>query len=250
MYGTPADFERIAADKSLTKPFYICEFAHAMFNSMGSLAEYSELFDRCPEILGGAIWEWQDQGLWNRRDPKHPILAYGGGFGEVPNDHYFIHKGVVAADRSPKPHYPEMKRAYQWIGIEPADLAAGTVKIKNKYQFIPLTGLDGAWTLTEDGVEIQHDALAVPAIAPGADATVAVPLRQFQPQPGARYLLRVSFTLAGDQRWAKRGYEVAAEQFPLPVSAPAVVATAAKPVNLAQGRQDDHGSGRRLRGGL
>ena len=50
MYGTPAEFERIAKDKKLTKPFYICEFAHAMFNSMGSLAEYSDVFDRCPEI--------------------------------------------------------------------------------------------------------------------------------------------------------------------------------------------------------
>ncbi len=196
MYGTPAEFERIAKDKSLTKPFYICEFAHAMFNSMGSLAEYSDVFDRCPEILGGAIWEWQDQGLWNRRDPKHPILAYGGGFGEVPNDHYFIHKGVVAADRSPKPHYAEMKRAYQWIGIEPVDLAAGTVKIKNKYQFIDLAGFDGAWTLSEDGVEIQHGTLALPAIGPGAEATVTVPFRKFQPKPGAEYFLRVAFTLA------------------------------------------------------
>ena len=61
------------------------------------------------------------------------ILAYGGGFGEVPNDHYFIHKGVVFSDRSPKPHYPEVKRAYQWIGFEAEDLAAGKVRIRNKY---------------------------------------------------------------------------------------------------------------------
>jgi len=234
MYGTPAEFARIAKDKGLTKPFYICEFAHAMFNSMGSLAEYSDVFDRCPEIVGGAIWEWQDQGLWNRRDPKHPILAYGGGFGEVPNDHYFIHKGVVAADRSPKPHYPEMKRAYQWIGIEAADLAAGTVKIKNKYQFINLTGFNGAWTLTEDGVELQQGTPAIPAIVPGAEATVTVPWQKFQPKPGAEYFLRVAFTLANDERWAKKGHEIAAGQFQLPVSAPATVATVTKPASLTQ----------------
>ena len=103
----------------------MCEYAHAMFNSMGSIGEYNDVFDKYPSLMGGAIWEWEDQGLWNRRDPKHPILAYGGGFGEVPNDHYFIHKGVVFSDRSPKPHYPEAKRAYQWIGIEAEDLAAG-----------------------------------------------------------------------------------------------------------------------------
>ncbi|MHB1034398.1 MAG: glycoside hydrolase family 2 TIM barrel-domain containing protein [Pirellulales bacterium] len=222
MYGTPAEFARIAKDKTLTKPFYICEFAHAMFNSMGSLAEYSDVIDRCPEIVGGAIWEWQDQGLWNRRDPKHPILAYGGGFGEVPNDHYFIHKGVVAADRSPKPHYPEMKRAFQWIGIEAADLAAGTVKIKNKYQFIDLAGFRGAWTLSEDGVELQQGTLAMPAVAAGAEATVTVPWRKFQPKPGAEYFLRVAFTLANNERWAKKGYEVAAAPFKLPVMALAI----------------------------
>ena len=94
----------MARTRSLTKPLYICEYAHAMFNSMGSIGEYNDVFDSSPEIVGGAIWEWEDQGLWNRRDPKHPILAFGGGFGEVPNDHYFIHKGVVFSDRSPKPH--------------------------------------------------------------------------------------------------------------------------------------------------
>ncbi len=220
MYGTPAEFAAIAKNASLTKPLYICEFAHAMFNSMGSLAEYSDVLDRSPEIVGGAIWEWQDQGLWNRRDPQHPILAFGGGFGEVPNDHYFIHKGVVAADRSPKPHYIEMKRAYQWIGIDAADLAAGTVKIKNKYQFIDLAGFDAAWTLAEDGVERQHGSLVLPAVAPGAEVTLAVPFQKFQPKPGAEYFLRVAFTLAKDQLWAKKGYEIAAGQFELPVKTP------------------------------
>ena len=101
------------AKKDLGRPYIMCEYAHAMNNSMGSIGEYNDVFDRYPSLMGGAIWEWQDQGLWNRRDPKHVYLAYGGGFGEVPNDHYFIHKGVVFADRSPKPHYPEMKKAYQ-----------------------------------------------------------------------------------------------------------------------------------------
>jgi beta-galactosidase len=236
MYGTPDDFARIAADPSRTKPFYICEFAHAMFNSMGSLAEYSDVFDRSPAIVGGAIWEWQDQGLWNRRDPQHPILAFGGGFGEVPNDHYFIHKGVVAADRSPKPHYPEMKRAYQWIGIEPVDLTAGTLRIKNKYQFIDLDGFRATWSVSEDGVEIASGPLAFAPhdLVPGSEATVAVPLPPLKPKPGAEYFLRVAFSLAKDQLWAKEGYEVAAGQFPLPVSAPSAVAAADKPVRLAQ----------------
>jgi beta-galactosidase len=234
MYGTPDDFERIANDKGLAKPFYICEFAHAMFNSMGSLAEYMEVFDRCPAIVGGAIWEWQDQGLWNRRNPKHPILAYGGGFGDFPNDRYFIHKGVVTADRNPKPHYPEMKRAYQWIGVEAVDLAAGKIKVKNKHQFISLADFDGAWSLAEDGVERQRGALPVPPIAPGEETVVTVPLRSLQPRPGAEYFLRISFTLARDQLWARKGYEVAADQFRLPIHAPPAAVTVPKPVHFTR----------------
>lgn len=228
MYNTPEGVAQIAQDKNLTKPFYICEYAHAMFNSMGSLAEYSEVFDQNPEIVGGAIWEWQDQALWNRRDPKHPILAYGGGFGDKPNDHYFIHKGVVAADRSPKPHYPEMKRAYQWIGIEPVDLAAGQIKIRNKYQFITLAGFGGNWTLTEDGHEIQRGKLTVPAIEPQKEASITVPFEKITLKPGAEYFLRVAFSLAHDENWAKKGYEVAAAQFQLPAGAPAAAASSTK----------------------
>ena len=117
MYTDPNGTERIAKTPELTKPFYLCEYAHAMNNSMGSIGEYNDLFDKYPALMGGAIWEWEDQGLWNRRDPKRPYLAYGGGFGEKPNDGYFIHKGVVFSDRSPKPHFLEAKRAYQWIGF-------------------------------------------------------------------------------------------------------------------------------------
>ncbi|HWI56079.1 MAG TPA: glycoside hydrolase family 2 TIM barrel-domain containing protein, partial [Bacillota bacterium] len=62
MYTHPRDVERIAKDEKLTKPFYLCEYAHAMFNSMGSIGDYNDLFDKYPALVGGAIWEWQDQG--------------------------------------------------------------------------------------------------------------------------------------------------------------------------------------------
>jgi beta-galactosidase len=236
MYGTPSDFEAVAKDgRSFTKPFYICEYAHAMFNSMGSLAEYSEVFDRNPEIVGGAIWEWQDQGLWNRRDPKHPILAYGGGFSEVPNDHYFIHKGVVASDRSPKPHFVEMKRAYQWLGIERVDGAGGYLKIRNKYQFIDLSHLVGSWSITEDGVEIEHGQLILPEIGPGKEGVVTIPVTPFTQKPGAEYFFRASFALTKDELWAKKGFELAAAQFELPsVPAAAHRPNAAKAVALTE----------------
>lgn len=236
MYGVPDDFARIAQNKELTKPFYICEFAHAMFNSMGSLDEYSEVFDKYPEILGGAIWEYQDQALWNRRNPNHPILAYGGGFGEFPHNHYFIHKGVVAWDRlTVKPHYPEMKKAFQWISTEMTDAAAGSFRIRNKYQFISLAGFEASWSLTENGQEIGKGNLYLPRIEAGREGRVQIPYKILQPKPGAEYFLRISYTLREKALWADRGFEVASAQFKLPVNMlPETETVDAQPVKLTQ----------------
>jgi beta-galactosidase len=221
MYAPPAEVAQIATDTSFTKPFYMCEYAHAMFNSMGAIGEYNDVFDKYPSILGAAIWEYQDQGLWNRRDPEHPILAFGGGFGEFPNNEYFIHKGTVFSDRSPKPHYPEMKKAYQWIGIAVDDAAQGTIRIKNKYQFINLSGFAGEWTLSEDGKVISSGMLALPEITPGNERMVKVPYTLTNPKPGVEYFIRISFTQNHDELWAKKGFEVASQQFQVPNAMPA-----------------------------
>ncbi len=216
MYTGVDNLEKAANNASLTKPFYLCEYAHAMFNSMGSVDIYNELFDKYPALLGGAIWEWQDQGLYNNRDPQHPIIAYGGGFGDYPNDHYFIHKGVVFSDRSPKPHYPELKHAYQWIGIRAKDLRNGEVTIKNRYQFLNLNGLTAKWEISENGAAISSGNLVLSEIEPGGEQDIKIPYKVV-PKPGAEYFLRVSFALATDQLWAKKGFEVAAQQLELPI---------------------------------
>ncbi len=223
-YENPSEKQKLlasvaltATDKMLTKPFYLCEFAHAMFNSMGSLKEYGEAIDKYPAMLGGAIWEFQDQGIWNRRNPGHPILAFGGGFGEFPNDHYFIHKGVVASDRSPKPHYPEMKHVFQWIGISAEDLEKGRIRIKNKYQFINLNSFKAKYTITKNGHTETSGSIDVKNMMPLTERVVNIPYKMVGLTPGAVYHLRLSFTQTDDELWAKKGYEVASGQFELPV---------------------------------
>jgi beta-galactosidase len=218
MYTSPDEVEKIATDTSYTKPFYLCEYTHAMFNSMGAIGEYNDLFNKYPTILGGAIWEFQDQGLWNRRNPQHPILAYGGGFGEFPNDHYFIHKGTVFSDRSPKPHYPEMKKAYQWIGISVEDAEKGIIKIHNRYQFISLDGFTALWSLSENGKVVSTGTLKLPAMEAGSEQTIKVPFSIAHPESGTEYFIRISFIQNNDKLWAKKGFEVASEQFKIPVN--------------------------------
>lgn len=216
MYTDPDNLRLRAEDTNLTKPFYLCEYAHAMFNSMGSVDLYNEIFDKNPSLLGGAIWEWQDQGIYNNRDPKHPITAFGGGFGEYPNDHYFIHKGVVFSDRRPKPHFPELKHAYQWITIKDADLKNGLITVKNRYHFTNLNQLAGKWEVTENGTLIQKGNLPSLTVAPGEESKIKIPYI-LNPKPGAEYFLRVSFDLTTNQLWAKKDFEVASQQLQLPV---------------------------------
>ena len=224
MYTAPAQVEQIATDTAFKKPFYMCEYAHAMFNSMGAIGEYNDIFDKYETLLGGAIWEWQDQGIRNTRDPNHVIMAYGGGFGEFPNDKYFIHKGVVASDRSLKPHYPEMKHAYQWISVTPEDLKNGMVTIKNKYQFITLDRFAGAWSLSENGTQISSGTFPLPAVKPGNELLVKIPFQIEKVNENAEYFLRVSFSTLNDEIWARKGFEIASQQLQVPV-----LAVAAKP---------------------
>lgn len=227
MYTQPSDVEKIAQDTSYKKPFFLCEYAHAMFNSMGAIGEYNDIFDKYETLLGGAIWEWQDQGIYNRRNPSRPIIAYGGGFGEFPNDRYFIHKGVVASDRSLKPHYPEMKKVYEWIKILPEDIMNGRFTVRNTYQFRDLSGFSASWSLSEDGNEISSGELALPQLEPGKEGIVTVPFRIANARPGSEYFLRISVRLSDDQLWAPKGFEMVSGQFRLPIQATAPVSPAA-----------------------
>jgi beta-galactosidase len=217
MYTGFAALEQRATDPTLTKPFYLCEFVHGMFNSMGSVDVYNDLFDKYPNLLGGALWEWQDLGLYNNRDPKHPIIAYGGGFGDYPNDRYTILNGIVFSDRTPKPHYAELKHCYEWISIRAKDINNHLFTIKNKYQFVNLNGLTAKWVVSENGtVPIAAGKLTLGLINPGREKDIKIPF-QFKPKAGAEYFLRVSFDLASDKMWAKKGFEIAATQIVLPV---------------------------------
>jgi beta-galactosidase len=240
MYTNTTELKAAGEDPNRTKPFYLCEYAHAMNNSMGSVGDYNDLFDKYPTLMGGAIWEWEDQGLWNGRDPNHQYMAYGGGFGDFPNDKYFIHKGVVFSDRSLKPHYPELKRAYQWVSFTPVDVVHGKIGVRNRYAFTNLRKFVPRWTLSEDGVVIDQGTLLPIDLAPGASKEVTLPVNVASVKPGREYFLQLSFELAKPEIWAKAGYVVATQQFELP-AVPAIrsLVASAQSAEALSLRQDD-----------
>lgn len=223
MYPSHENLERIG-QADLTKPYYMIEFAHSLNNSMGGLGEYVDIIDKYEGLMGGAIWEWCDQAIWNKTDPDRPFMAYGGDFGDVPNDGLFCLDGVVFADRRISPKYVEVKKAFQWVKFEPGDLSKGAIRVTNKYAFTNLDRFDIAWSVTEDGTEIDRGTLPRVSVAPGESAVLSIPFAEINAKPGAEYLLRVAFLLGESTCWADAGFEIASEQFELPIrTAPVIV---------------------------
>ena len=202
------------------RPFFLCEYAHAMGNGPGSLKEYWETINTYPRLLGGCVWEWADHGIRQWTPAGEEWFGYGGDFGDVPNDGNFCIDGLCSPDRVPHPALLELKKVIAPVGANAEDLAAGTVRIWNRYDFLGLTHLEARWRVVLDGETVQGEMLALPEIAPGEEAVVLVPYTL--PTRGDAWL-DVTFTLAGDTRWAARGHEVAWAQFALPVpSAPVI----------------------------
>ena len=180
-----------AAQKSHKKPFYISEYAHIMNNGMGNLADYWDAIERSDNIFGGSIWEWCDQGLEKTTADGRKFIAYGGDFGDFPNDGQFIVKGVVYANRDPKPDFWEVKKVYQDISVAAIaanDAGTGEIEIFNKYFFKDLSGYDLAWELTGDGAVIGSGKLPAPAVAPRAKLKVKLPLPALPARPGVASL--------------------------------------------------------------
>lgn len=202
------------------RPLIMCEYAHAMGNAVGNLKEYWEVIGRYPNLQGGCIWDWVDQGLRkytaNEQGERVWFWAYGGDFGDQPNDGNFCCNGLVLPDRTVTPKLREVKKIYQSIAVEPVDLLRGRVRVHNKFSFTNLAWLQVGWILTQDGTPMQQGALPPLAAAPGQSTDLRIPFSKPRLQPGAEYHLRVSFTLVQSTSWAERGHEVAWEQFLLP----------------------------------
>jgi len=137
-----------------------------------------------------------------------------------------------------------MKKAYQWISTDMVDPANGMIRVRNKYQFISLDGFDASWTLSENGKEIDKGSLQLPRIEARRERTINVPYKINNPNAGAEYFLRISYTQKEKTLWADKGFEVASEQIKLPVNTPPVAEVkVTQPVKLVQDAQSIKVSG-------
>jgi beta-galactosidase len=218
-----ASIERIVeyAQQHQTRPLILCEYAHAMGNSVGNLKEYWDAIERYKHLQGGFIWDFVDQGLRRKTTNGQEFWAYGGDYGDIPNDGNFCCNGIVQPDRKPNPSLFEVKKVYQYVKIQPLDLLHGTFQVINKYDFINLDFLDISWELTENGLSLQKGQLNRLSTAPGKTGIISVPFKTPTLNPGSEYFLTVSFSLTRRTSWAKKGHVLAWEQFQLPFNVPA-----------------------------
>ncbi|MFF9819118.1 glycoside hydrolase family 2 TIM barrel-domain containing protein [Streptomyces sp. NPDC014006] len=230
MYAAHEEVERIGRgldggpDKRRTLPFIQCEYAHAMGNGPGGLADYQRLFERYERLQGGFVWEWIDHGI------THPGLdyAYGGDFGEELHDGNFVCDGLLFPDRRPSPGLLEFKKVIEPVGIEGDGV---TVRVTNKQDFADLSALAFAWSYEVDGESVAQGPLTVPALAPGESADVKLPEPPIARRPGAETQWTVRARLAADTAWAPRGHEVAWGQWTVSRRPAPYVAASARPVS-------------------
>jgi beta-galactosidase len=150
MYPTAADLADYAR-KPQTRPFIMCEYAHAMGNSCGGLQNYWDTIYKYPQLQGGCIWDWADQGLLATDAQGREYYAYGGDFGEnVPSDGNFCINGLVDPDRKPHPQLAEVKKVYQPIKIEAVDWKKGEFRIINRFDFSNLNEYNLSCMLRQD----------------------------------------------------------------------------------------------------
>jgi beta-galactosidase len=205
-----------AGGRESSKPLLMCEYAHAMGNAVGNLGEYWDVIEKHKRLIGGCIWDWVDQGLRKRAAEGRAYFAYGGDFGDQPNDGSFCINGMVLPDRSVSPKMWEMKHAYQYADVEPVSLLEGRVRLRNKQLFTSLGAYNVHWTLTEDGRSLQQGSLQAPDVQPQEDGVITLPIEPPALVPGAVYHLRVSYHLREATRWAPAGHEIAWRQFEMP----------------------------------
>ena len=200
------------------EPFFLCEYAHAMGNSVGNLQDYWDIIEGSNYGIGGCIWDWVDQSIYDPQAIKNGVLEKNGfphfttGY-DYPGPHQgnFCNNGIITADRAWTAKLTEVKKVYQNVKFTYSN---GVLQIKNKYNFINLNNFTLRYSLLCNGNIIEQKSVAVLSATPGA--TVDVPLSfATAMEQGAEYTLNVELLKREAEVWCEAGYPMASEQFVL-----------------------------------
>ncbi|MER7660233.1 glycoside hydrolase family 2 TIM barrel-domain containing protein [Streptomyces sp. NPDC096193] len=246
MYASLDEIVAHARSGTQTKPLILCEYSHAMGNSNGTLADHWAAIETTPGLQGGFIWELWDHGILQRLSDGRPAgragagayadgvageghrWAYGGDFGDTPNDGAFCADGLLFPDRTPKPAMYEHRELAAPVRLS---YDGRTVTVHNHQHFRDLSWLTGEWLLSCEDAGGSNAPAALPAVLPGCSAELPVPpeLMAALPAEGGETWLTLRVTTAGDEPWAARGTEICTPQIRLRERAPFATATTPAP---------------------
>lgn len=202
MYAKPAEVEAYL-NTSPRKPFILCEYMHAMGNSLGGMKRYTDLADRYPMYQGGFIWDYIDQALVREDKDGKEVLGYGGDFTDRPTDYNFCGNGIVYGDRRISPKAQEVKYLYQNLVISPE---YGKVHIRNKNLFRSTDSYEFIYRVLKDGSLIWEQSFQA-MVAPMEEGWTTVNMPSFT--EAGEYAYQVSAVLKEDTLWAEKGFEIA-----------------------------------------
>ena len=220
------------------KPYFICEYAHAMGQAVGNLKEYWDVIENSTGIIGGCIWDWVDQSVYDptklvngqkKSDNGFNYWVSGYDYNSTSGINYgfqgnFLNNGIITPDRTWTGKLSEVKKVYQNVKFSDFSASAKSVNIANKYAFMPISSdnFDIAYRVMKDGRLVEEGTLAsFQTIAAGSSATVTLPINTAVDK-SAEYLVNIELRVkkptngAADwTTWAEEGYSIADAQFSL-----------------------------------
>ncbi|WP_439183344.1 glycoside hydrolase family 2 TIM barrel-domain containing protein [Carboxylicivirga taeanensis] len=239
MYPSLEQLEALGSNSKLKRPVVMCEYAHAMGNSLGHLKEFWDIVYQYPIISGGFIWDWIDQGIRAEDEDGTVYWKYGGDFGDQPNLGNFCLNGIVNPDRSVKPQLQECKYVFQPVRIEAISAKEGKITIESLYNFISTSDYYFKWSVAEQGKVLRSGELDDFVLEPGQKEEVTLPLHKVKFSADKEYVLRVSMHQRNKTLYSEAGYEIAKQQFVIAPQAAAVSTTGAGTKGLVLTESDE-----------
>ncbi|MBP6977974.1 MAG: DUF4981 domain-containing protein [Lentimicrobiaceae bacterium] len=221
------------ASHRMSRPLILCEYAHSMGNSTGNLQDYWDVIEKYPQLQGGSIWDWVDQGYLVKDKQGNPYYAYGGDFGPpgTPSDGNFCCNGLVSPDRTPHPALTEVKKVYQYIQIKPVDMDSGIIRVINKHDFIDLSYVDIEYSLMADGRQEAGGRIGQLDIPAHGEKEFSIPIPVGILDTDRECFVNFRIITREDQPFRPAGSVVASEQLAFPRK------QTAEPVKVREGQK-------------
>ncbi|ROR72410.1 glycoside hydrolase family 2 TIM barrel-domain containing protein [Bogoriella caseilytica] len=224
----PAGVSDAEDDRRRTLPFLLCEYAHAMGNGPGSLADYHRIMRSSERFCGGFVWEWIDHGFHHRDGEGQAFVMHGSDVAHRPNGGRFCLDGLLFADRTPSPGLRELAAVLSPVVI---DVGRATATLHNEHDTLGLEHLELAWRVETEGEESASGVLDIPACAAGETVSLDLPVPA-APLEGETWITAEA-RLRREESWAPRGHVIARGQGLLePAGAPPEPASAGIEVTL------------------